>query len=214
MSNKFWNAQKMKEDIEHEQDRNLSGSSTELRGRSQKRSLIKREAAQMAMKKNFEAAERKAYESGAEKTGGLLGLGIFGGSYSGKSKEDFATGGKDMTGEGFSSAMGKAGAAKSLVEMGTGESIGTSLTGGGQAGGAVDGALSGAATGAAFGPIGAGVGAVAGAVMGAAQSRAAAKAHNAQLEAKKEAAIGEIEQEKGRQISQALGQMGQRMRIT
>lgn len=159
----------------------------------------------------FQQAEKQAFLSGKEKTGGFLG---FGGTYSGKSKESFATGGKGMTGEGFSSAMGKAGAAKSLTEMVTGESIGTSLTGGGETGGAVDGALSGAATGAAFGPVGAGVGAVAGAVMGAAQSRAAAKAHNAQLEAKKQRALGEIEQEKGRQISQALGQMGQRMRIT
>jgi len=77
--------------------------------------------------------------------------------------------------------------------------------------GELGGAVSGAATGAAFGAPGMAVGAVAGAVMGAAQSRAAAKAHNAKLEANKLAALGKIEEEKGKNISNALGSMGMRM---
>ena len=77
--------------------------------------------------------------------------------------------------------------------------------------GAMGGAVSGAMSGAAFGAPGMAVGAVAGAVMGAAQSRAAAKAHNAKLEANKLAALGKIEEEKGKNISNALGSMGMRM---
>jgi len=79
--------------------------------------------------------------------------------------------------------------------------------------GAAGGAISGATSGAAFGPMGAGVGAIAGAVMGAASSAAAAKAHNAQLEAKKEKELGDIEQKKQENISSALNQMGQRMSL-
>jgi len=81
----------------------------------------------------------------------------------------------------------------------------------GPQGGMMGGAMSGAATGAAFGGPGAVIGAVAGGIMGAAQSRAAAKAHNAKLEAEKQKALGEIEMEKGRQLSQAIGSMGARM---
>lgn len=79
--------------------------------------------------------------------------------------------------------------------------------------GAMGGAVSGASTGAAFGPYGAAIGAVAGAVMGAASAGAARKAANAKIEANKERALGQIEEKKGQQISQALNQMGQRMRI-
>ena len=73
------------------------------------------------------------------------------------------------------------------------------------------GAISGAMAGSAFGAPGAVVGAIAGGVMGAAQSRAAAKAHNAQVEANKLAALGQIEEEKGKNIANVLSGMGARM---
>ena len=81
----------------------------------------------------------------------------------------------------------------------------------GPQGGMMGGAMSGAATGAAFGPQGAVIGGVAGAVMGAASAAAARKAQNRKIEAQKHRALGEIEQEKGRQISNALAGMGARM---
>ena len=80
-------------------------------------------------------------------------------------------------------------------------------------GGMMGGAVSGAATGAAFGPYGAVIGGVAGAVMGAAQSRAAARAHNAKLEKGKYEALGAIEENKGKQIQNAMATMAQRMSL-
>jgi hypothetical protein len=155
----------------------------------------------------FEQAEKEAFLAGKEKVGGFLG---FGGTYSGKTKEDFATGGADMTKK-VSGVMDKTMAAKGLVEMAAGESVG-SMVGGGETGGAVDSALSGAAMGAKFGGApGAAIGAVAGAVMGAASARAARKAQERKIEAQKQRALGEIAMEEGRQLSTALGSMGARM---
>lgn len=77
--------------------------------------------------------------------------------------------------------------------------------------GAMSGAVSGAMSGAAFGPHGAAIGGVAGAVMGVASARAARKAHNAQVEAKKLEALGEIEEKKQQRIADILAQMGGRM---
>lgn len=186
-----------------------SAESIAKRKAAQKLKELRSAQGEYEAEKAFEAAELKAFESGAKKTGGLFGLGIFGGSYSGTSKEQYLKNG-NATGD-FQSAAGKAGAAKSLLEMATGESVGKSLTGGGESGSMVDGALTGAATGAQFGAPGAAVGAVAGAVMGAANARAKRKAHNAEVEAKKQKALGEIEMEKGKQLSQAIGSMGARM---
>jgi len=113
-----------------------------------------------------------------------------------------------MTGEGFSNAAGKAGAAKSLLEGVTGKSLGT-MAGGGEKGGAVDGATSGALSGAAFGPYGAAVGAVAGGIMGAAKSRAAKKSKQREIEGKKLAALGQIEEDKGKAIAEGYNNMAQ-----
>ena len=105
---------------------------------------------------------------------------------------------------------GKAGAASSLGK-GAAVAGAAQAVGAAPSGGAVGGAISGAATGSAFGPYGAAIGAVAGGIMGAAGAAAARKAHNAAIEAKKEAALGEIEMEKGRQINKALAGMGSRI---
>jgi len=153
----------------------------------------------------FQQAEKAAYLAGEAKKGGFLG---FGGSYSGKSAEDFATG-SEMAG--IASKFDKASAAKSLVEGISGQSIGD-MAGGGEGGGAVDGAMSGASMGMkAFGPKGAIIGGIAGAVMGAGAAREKRKAHNRMIEAKKQKALGEIAMEEGRQIGQALAGMGTRI---
>lgn len=89
--------------------------------------------------------------------------------------------------------------------------IASQFMGGGGMSDAGSGAVSGAMSGAAFGPPGAIVGGIAGAVMGAASAREARKAHNAKIEMQKHQALAEIEQKKGQEISQALGQMGMRM---
>lgn len=111
--------------------------------------------------------------------------------------------GADLSKTGDSKTMDKASAAAGLAQ---------------QAGvlpsdGAAGGAISGATSGLAFGHGGAVVGGIAGAVMGAASASAARKAHNAQIEAKKHAAIADIEEKKGKQISHALGDMGRRMSL-
>ena len=129
-------------------------------------------------------------------------------------KADKATYGSDAAKKSISSAPSSGMSAnKAVAAASMAQQMGVIPQGGGmnESDGAMGGAVSGAATGAAFGPYGAAVGAVAGAVMGAAQSRAAAKAHNAKLEANKIAAIGKIEEEKGKNISNALGSMGMRM---
>jgi hypothetical protein len=74
-------------------------------------------------------------------------------------------------------------------------------------------AASGAITGAQFGPAGAAIGGIAGAVMGAASAQAARKAHNAQVEAQKIKALGDIEERKQQAMAQALGSMGARMSL-
>jgi len=153
----------------------------------------------------YQQQEKAAFTAGAEKQGGFLGIG---GHYGAQSKEAMATGGADMTGEGFSNAAGKAGAAKSLLEGVTGKSLGT-MAGGGEKGGAVDGATSGALSGAAFGPYGAAVGAVAGGIMGAAKSRAAKKSKQREIEGKKLAALGQIEEDKGKAIAEGYNNMAQ-----
>lgn len=153
----------------------------------------------------YQQQEKAAFTAGAEKQGGFLGIG---GHYGAQSKEDMATGGAGMTGEGFSNAAGKAGAAKSLLEGVTGKSLGT-MAGGGEKGGAVDGATSGALSGAAFGPYGAAVGAVAGGIMGAAKSRAAKKSKQREIEGKKLAALGQIEEDKGKAIAEGYNNMAQ-----
>ena len=157
----------------------------------------------------FEQAEKAAYLAGEAKKGGFLG---FGGSYSGKSPEDFATG-AEMAGKGAGIAgkLDKVSAAKSLVEGVTGQSVGDML-GGGEGGGAASGAMSGAQAGfKAFGPKGAIIGGIAGAVMGAGAAREKRKAHNRMIEAKKHKAMGEIAMEEGRQIGEALSGMGSRI---
>jgi len=158
----------------------------------------------------FEAAEEAAYRAGAKKKGGLLGLGIFGGHYGEKSKEDYIKAAEGAKGADVAGVADKTMAAKGLVEMAAGESVG-SMVGGGETGGAVDSAMSGAAMGAKFGPWGAAAGAVAGAVMGAASARAARKAQERKIEAGKQRALGEIAMEEGKQLSTALGSMGARM---
>lgn len=159
----------------------------------------------------FEAAEEAAYRAGAKKKGGLLGLGIFGGRYGEKSKEDYIKAAEGAKGADVAGVADKTMAAKGLVEMAAGESVG-SMVGGGETGGAVDSAMSGAAMGAKFGGApGAAIGAVAGAVMGAASARAARKAQERKIEAQKQRALGEIAMEEGRQLSTALGSMGARM---
>lgn len=158
----------------------------------------------------FEAAEEAAYRAGAKKKGGLLGLGIFGGHYGEKSKEDYIKAAEGAKGADVAGAADKTQAAASLTQMLTGESVGSHL-GGGDTGASVDGAMSGAAMGAKFGPWGAAAGAVAGAVMGAASARAARKAQERKIEAQKQRALGEIAMEEGRQLSTALGSMGARM---
>lgn len=80
--------------------------------------------------------------------------------------------------------------------------------------GPLGGVVSGATAGAAFGPAGAAVGAVAGGVMGAASAAAARKRRNAEIEAKKHMAIGQIRQQEGQNIANVLSNMGSRMKIT
>lgn len=108
---------------------------------------------------------------------------------------DAARAGKGLT-------MGKLAAAGQIASAAMGEGGPTSALGG---------AASMASAGMAFGPAGAAVGGIAGAVMGAASAREARKAHNAKIEMQKHQALAKIEEEKGRQMSQAIGQMGMRM---
>lgn len=200
----FFRMKKFKEAIQKEADRTVSGSSEQLREKSIARKAAAQRLAEQQAEAKFQAAEKEAFESGAEKKGGILG---FGGTYSGKTKEDFmkGAGGADIAG-----AADKTQAAASLTQMLTGESVGSHL-GGGDTGASVDGAMSGAAMGAKLGPWGAAAGAVAGAVMGAASARAARKAQERQIEAQKQRALGEIAMEEGKQLSTALGSMGARM---
>lgn len=105
------------------------------------------------------------------------------------------------------STMQKVAAGKMLLEGVTGQSVGQ-MTGAGEG---VSGAASGAMAGAQFGPKGAIIGGVVGALQGAAQARAARKARNAQIEAKKEAALGQIGQREKEKEADILGQLGARM---
>jgi hypothetical protein len=97
---------------------------------------------------------------------------------------------------------------KAAAVAGIAQSIGVAPQGG-----VAGGAISGAASGAAFGPAGAAIGGIAGGLMGGAAASAKAKAHNAALRAKSIAAQGKIEEEKGKNIANALNQMGARMSL-
>lgn len=124
---------------------------------------------------------------------------------------EVAKGGADAAGGASGSAYAAAG--KMALEAGTGKSLGANISGNKKTAGAIDGMASGALTGSAFGPWGAAAGAVIGGLSAGASARAAAKAQNKKIEADKIARLGEIEEDKSKNIANALNQMGQRMTI-
>lgn len=140
-------------------------------------------------------AEKAAYESGAEKTGGFLG---FGGSYAAKEK-DMSTSQKVALGMQLGSSLG-------IIPGSRGGSQSTS-TSEGAIGGALEGGMS-AAIASGGNPYAAAAGAIIGGITGGMKARAARKAILGEIEAERIKAEANALSEGERLKSEAMQRMG------